>query len=95
MKKLEYSTICLLAGALLLLLGGQLRAVQTFELSPNATRLLAAWAGPSPQTTEGAVRQIAIDATQYRHRITPPEWLGWSLLSVGSVLTAHGMMRRK
>lgn len=85
----------LYAGVLLLLAGLQLRAVETFELSAPTTRILAGFVGPSPGTPHGAVRQLVIDTTQPKHRITPPEWLGWSLLSIGCVLTAHGMMGKK
>lgn len=83
------------AGVLLLLVGLQLRAVETFELSPGATRQLAALVGPSPDTPRGAIRQLVIDTAQPRHRITPPSWLGWTLLSAGGVLTAHRLMQRK
>lgn len=94
-KRLNMHTISLQAGVLILLLGLQLRAVETFELSAPTTRLLAGMVGPSPATAHGAVRQIVIDTTQPRHRVTPPNWLGWSMVSIGCVLTVHGLWHRK
>lgn len=92
--KPRFSTYYLPIGILLLLAGLQLRAVETFELSAETTRILAGFVGPSPATPHGAVRQIAIDTLEPRHRLTPPRWLGWSLLSAGVVVTALGALRR-
>lgn len=78
-----------------MLLGAQLRAVETFELSHDATRHLAGLVGPPPQSPHGLLRTTAIDALQHRHRITPPAWLGWTLLSSGGVLVAYGLLQRR
>jgi hypothetical protein len=88
------ATWCMILGAGLVLLGIQLRAVETFELSHNATRLFAGYTGPPPGSPHGLLRSTAIDTLQHRHRITPPEWLGWTILSTGSVLLAYGALQR-
>jgi hypothetical protein len=86
--------LALQLGVFLLLCGLLLRVVETFELSAGATRVLAGWVGPSPNTPHGAVRQAYIDTAQPRHRVTPPIWLGWSCLSAGIVLVARGVLKR-
>ena len=83
------------AGILLLAAGLQLRAVETFEFSPSTTKVLAGIVGDAPETPRGALRNFMIETTQHRHRITPPTWLGWSLLSVGTVLIAKGRLKEK
>ncbi len=93
-SKIDTSQLCIYAGVLLLLMGGILRAVDSFVLSASTTRVLASWTGPPPETPKGAVRQIVIDTTAPRRIVTPPEWLGWALLCTGGVLTVHGLLHR-
>lgn len=78
----------------LLCIGLQLRAVETYELSPWTTQFLNKSVGPSTETPRGALRQFAVEATDYRHRITPPSWLGWSCLSIGGTMLAVRALRR-
>jgi hypothetical protein len=84
----------LYAGILLILVGVHLRAVDTFVLNADATRVLASWSGPPPETARGTIRQFVINATSPREPISPPAWLGWALLSLGIVLTAQGLLRK-
>lgn len=85
---------CMILGVGLILLGLQMRAVETYELSHNTTRLLNGYVGPPPESPHGLLRSTAIDTLQHRHRVTPPEWLGWTILSTGSVLLAYGVLQR-
>jgi hypothetical protein len=82
-------------GAVLLVLGFVLRHVESVELTAPATRTLAGIVGPSPDSPHGAVRQFAIDTLEPRHRLIPPKWLSWSMLSAGGIMLAMGAMRRK
>lgn len=75
-----------LCAAVLVAAGLQLRAVETFELSPDTTQFLNGMVGPSLETPRGALRQFVVESTQHRHRVTPPAWIGWSCLSAGSVM---------
>jgi hypothetical protein len=84
-----------LAGILLMLIGLQLRAVQTFELSSQTTQLLAGMVGPAPETPRGALRQFVIETTEHRHRITPPPWLGWLSLSLGGVCLSQRLLGKR
>ncbi len=91
MKAPAYHQITLFAGLLFLLMGLQMRAVESYTLSPGTTRRLAHWAGPPASTPKGAVQRMVVETASVRKTITPPPWLGWATLSLGAVLTAHGL----
>jgi hypothetical protein len=77
-----------LAGVVLLLVGIQLRMVDAFVLNEGATRFLSQQAGGA--TSAAATILPAIGPTP-RKTVRPPEWLGWALMSVGSVLILHSL----
>ncbi len=74
----------------LVLLGVQFRMVSSYELTPETTRFLAerAQAAGSPSA---AVLPPALPPKV----LSPPNWLGWCLLSVGAVLFCHSMTMSK
>ena len=82
--------VFLLAGVALLLIGGQLRAVESFVLRPEVTRVLANYQAAPPGVAP--MRQMLIDNTSPRKTLTPPAWIGWACLTVGIVLTARGFL---
>lgn len=82
--------VFLLAGAALLLVGGQLRAVESFVLRPETTRVLANYQSAPPGVAP--MRQMILDNTSPRKTLTPPSWIGWACLTAGIVLTAHGFL---
>ena len=94
MKTPAYHQVTLFVGLLFLLLGLQMRAVESYTLSPGTTRRLAQWVGPSASTPKGALQRMAVETDLVRKTITPPPWLGWATLSLGVVLTAHGLFLR-
>lgn len=88
-----------MAGLVVFLLGIQLRLVDAFVLNEKSTQFLAqrmhqmkgneiASAGDL-QTAFAANSQVA------KHRLQPPNWLGWALVSVGSVLILHSLALKK
>ncbi|UUO05874.1 hypothetical protein M4951_21215 [Blastopirellula sp. J2-11] len=79
-------------GVILLLAGVTLKSVESFTLTPTATRLLSRHAGPSTETTEGALQSMIVENTDQRHMIRPRSWIGWGLLSAGAVLVVHGII---
>lgn len=81
-------------GVILLLAGITLKSVESFTLTPTATRLLSRHAGPSTDTPEGALQSMIVENTDQRHMIRPKGWVGWGLLSAGAVLLAHGIILR-
>ncbi len=83
-------------GVLALLIGIQLRGVESFVLTQKASTFI-----------EQKVRQTRADqADPYgsllmtagpvpKKTIRPPRWLGWAMLSVGAVLVLHGLTSRR
>jgi hypothetical protein len=80
-----------MAGIVLLLLGIQFRLTESFTLNERATRFLAGRAVASERPVGAAI----MPASVARRSIRPPQWLGWSLMSVGSVLILHSLAMRK
>ena len=78
-----------MAGVVLLLLGVQLRVVDSYVLNEQSTRLL------TPQPANNglmAVRPLIQSVSSAQHKVVkPPEALGWALMSIGSVLILHAL----
>lgn len=89
----------MLIGLILLLLGVQLRLIDTFVLNEESTRFLAqqkmkaeqpkTWTFPASLTAKAPVPVIT------RKKIKPPRWLGLTLISIGTVLVLHSLAMRK
>ena len=86
-----------LVGMVILLLGLQFRVVQSFVLTPTCTKVLAERTGhpmaaaiETADTLTGSLKTVAPN-----HLLVPPDWLGWSLLSIGSVLILHSMAMKR
>ena len=83
-------------GTIILLLGLQLRFVESVRLTKESTQFLA----EKFKKSEPAVDPnpfsalLAVPTTNYSKTIEPPKWLGWSLLSVGAVLVIHSLTMR-
>ena len=82
-------------GLVILLMGIQLRMVSAYVLNEDATRFLAERT-QSITSADGAMFQLSTDlGAGPRKVIHPPEWLGWCLISVGSVLILHSLAMRR
>ena len=79
-----------MVGIILVLLGLQLRMVDSYVLSENATRYLAEYtAGANSSTTT----MLAFTPPQLTNKVVElPEWSGWCLISVGAVLILHSLV---
>lgn len=89
-----------LAGLVIFLLGLQLRMVDTIVLNERTTQFLAERMQKFKQSsqiasTNDAATLFASQGPIGRHRLQPPKWLGWSLVSVGSVLILHSLALKK
>jgi len=89
-----------MAGMLLLLLGIQFRTVDTFVLNERTTQILAqriqAWKQPQMASAGDFSATLASSgAVGGNHRLVPPKWIGWALVSVGSVLILHSLSLKK
>jgi hypothetical protein len=78
-----------MVGIILLLLGFQLRMVDSFVLNEKATKFLAERTkGKSSSTTT----LLAIAPSKLTNKIIrPPLWVGLCMMSVGVVLTLHAL----
>jgi hypothetical protein len=83
-------------GMFILMLGLQARMVQSYTLSAEATQFLAQRSGggsvASASNSPGAfIAANAPPSAITRKTVHPPEWLGWCLISIGSVLILHSL----
>jgi hypothetical protein len=85
-----------LIGLVLGLLGLQVHLIDTFELTAECTQLLAERTGrPSAAIAANVQALIPTDKPVVKKTIHPPEWLGWSLMSIGAVLILHSCAMKK
>ncbi len=75
----------LVYGFLLVMLGIELRLVDTITLNEQVTKFIAAHSTPSVATGFAAI----FPSPTMHQFIHPPMWLGWSLLCVGTVSLLH------
>lgn len=81
-------------GVLLLLIGFQNRMVASYTLTDEATRFLAERSQQSSTQATLVSFSNAMGALP-KKVIYPPDWLGYCLLSVGSVLVLHSLAMKK
>jgi hypothetical protein len=77
------------AGLVCVLLGLQFRMVETFDLTPEFTQFLAERTGHPLAAVNAAAD------TPMRKTVLPPDWIGWSMLSLGAVLVLHSWGMKK
>jgi len=81
-----------LIGVLLVLLGSQFRLLDTVVLTPGAAKLLIGEPRPVPTASFSLPNLLPGQRPAAAARtIRPPEWLGYSLLSIGAVLILHAL----
>jgi protein-S-isoprenylcysteine O-methyltransferase Ste14 len=81
-----------IAGIFILLVGIQLRMVESYVLNEDSTRWLM-------DQSEDPTHQIVSKSTQLfpaagplpRKTVVPPQWIGWAAVSLGSVLILHSL----
>ncbi len=81
-----------MTGVFILLLGIQFRLVDTITLNEKTTKFLASRS--SSNATSG-LAAILPASTMPRKTLRPPTWLGWSLISIGSVCVLHALGMKK
>jgi hypothetical protein len=82
-----------LAGVVVLLLGLQFRLVESIVLTEPATKFVAE-KFESGELASTAPNWLA-QSVPVKKTVTPPKWLGWSLLSIGGVMVLHSLAMRK
>lgn len=88
-----------LAGLVVFLIGIQLRLVDGFVLNERATQVLAQrmqqMRGQHVASSNEATTLLASLPPGHQHTVHPPRWLGWSLVSVGSVLILYSLVLKR
>ena len=82
---------CVVLGIVLLVVGVQLRYVESFVLTQKASEFIESnvkQAGFQHEETYDTFLLTAGPAS--KKTVTPPRWLGWALMSVGGVMLLHG-----
>ncbi len=78
------------AGVVILFLGLQFRFVDSFVLNAEASSFIAKRFASKSQAPLAVINDYLPGQTASPLRsVTPPKWLGWALLSLGSVLILH------
>lgn len=79
-------------GIVVLLLGVQLRMVESYQLNEDATRWLMERSNdPGVKAVKTATELFPAAGPLPRKTVVPPQWLGWAALSLGSVLVLHSL----
>jgi hypothetical protein len=82
-------------GLVLLLAGIQLRNVESFTLNERTSKFLAERMHGGGDADTGVRPLLASIGPTPHHTIHPPEWLGFALMSVGTVLMLHSLAMKK
>ncbi len=81
-----------LVGLIVLFLGLQFRSIDSIVLTPQCTQALAEYSGKKAPAGDSLLGG-ASGARSVTMR--PPDWVGWSLLSVGSVFILHSLAMKR
>jgi hypothetical protein len=86
-----------LVGLLILFLGVELLSVESFTLTPEFTMFLAKQTNHPIAALNAATESFLPSASSAipPKTLIPPEWIGWSLVSFGSVLVLHSWAMKK
>jgi hypothetical protein len=84
------------AGLLCLFVGLEFRLIESVDLSPEFTQFLAVRTGhPLASVNAASQSLMQSDRPPAKKTVRPPDWLGWSLVSLGSVLILHSWGMKK
>jgi hypothetical protein len=84
------------AGLLLFLVGLEMNLVDSFILTPEFTQFLAERTSHPIASVSATTQSIfQSDTPPIQKTWKTPEWLGWSLMSLGSVLILHSLAMKK
>jgi hypothetical protein len=84
------------AGLVILASGFQFRMVDRFVLTPELTQYLAKQTGNPVATVNYATQTLfQNEKAAFTKEVRPPDWIGWALMSIGSVLILHALAMQK
>ena len=81
-----------LAGLVVLFLGLQLRAVETYVLNEKASKFLAERMPALASSDDGLMASAGPTA---RKTLKRPVWIGYAVISVGAVLILHSLAMKR
>jgi hypothetical protein len=81
-------------GLVVLLLGLQLRSVETYVLNEKASRFVAERLTPALADANGSGFSSASLSTG-RRTLKPPLWAGYAVMSIGAVLVLHSLAMKR
>lgn len=85
-----------LMGLLLIFLGVEFRLVESIQLTQEFTQFLARRTNhPAVATTDTVDSLLGTNTKVPAKTITPPQWVGYSFLSLGAVLVLHSLAMPK
>ncbi len=84
-----------IAGLVVLFFGIQLRFVESFVLNEQVTRAVAQQAGQMTAVGSRTSPLFPAVGPAPRKVVRPPVWVGYALMSVGSVLILHALAMTK
>ena len=81
-------------GIVVMLIGLQVRMVNAYVLTNEATQFLAEQTHSSG--SQASLVSFSSDMGALPNKVIhPPEWLGWCLMSVGAVLILHSLAMKR
>jgi uncharacterized membrane protein YczE len=87
---------CFLIGLVVLYLGLQFRVVDSLVLTPEFTSFLAERTGhPVAAASNTMETLLGQEASVPPKTVRLPEWIGWALISLGTVFILHSMAMKK
>jgi hypothetical protein len=82
-------------GIVVFLIGLQLRAVSAYWLNEDTTRFLAEQSSEATTAERSFLTLASAVPSAPRKVIQPPDWAGWCLVSIGSVVILQSLAMRK
>jgi len=85
-----------MAGLVLLLLGIQFRMIESVELKDQFAKFIAERTDhPLISVSSQSPLLAPVEGAAINRLVHPPEWIGWMLASLGSVLVLHSLAMPK
>ena len=85
-------------GIIFLLLGLQLRTIESFVLNGPASEFVSQKMKSVSSGTPSLGEQLADlpeSVAPSQHTLKPPKWLGWAFISVGVVFVLHSLAMKR